>query len=157
QPLVSVKKYFLLCLPGMILLVTGCPYNEYVVELTPRGDVMERKLAFEDGKPTNGTPNFISFPSNELATIARVYPRDGVKHKGNADFAIGKFAEVMPADIGGAGYYTNLKTSFGTTALYMERFRGNDDLAATMEKRFRAADQLTDLIIGWTRSELGRE
>jgi len=39
----------------------------------------------------------------------------------------------------------------------MERFRGNDDLVARTTRQFAAADKITDLIIGWTRAEFGRE
>ena len=39
----------------------------------------------------------------------------------------------------------------------MERFRGNDNLAGMTEQRFKAADRLADLFVGWSRMELGRE
>jgi hypothetical protein len=39
----------------------------------------------------------------------------------------------------------------------VERFRGNDDLAGMTERHFKSADQLTDLLVGWSRMELGRQ
>jgi hypothetical protein len=52
---------------------------------------------------------------------------------------------------------TNYTTSLGTAAIYVERFRGDDDFATTTEKRLAAAEQMTDLLIGWSRTELGQE
>src|SRR5947209_20434698 len=63
----------------------------------------------------------------------------------------------MPGDVGGGGSYLNLSNRLGNAAVYAERFRGDDDLTARMEKRSKAADQLTDLIIGWSERELGHE
>ena len=143
----------------MILLLTGCPHNQYIVELTPRGPMMERKLTFyrEDGMDTNGLPNYQLFPRDELASIGRLYPPGGITRKGERRTAIGRFASAMPGDVGGTGSYLSLTNSLGNVAVYAERFRGDDDLTARMEKRSKAADQLTDLIIGWSERELGHE
>src|SRR3989442_15157566 len=71
-----VNKYLVFCLAAMGLLVTGCPRNQYIVELTPRGKVVERKLTFyrEDGTDTNGVPHYQRFPQDELAAIRKLYP-----------------------------------------------------------------------------------
>ena len=140
-------------------LLTGCPHKDYTVELTPNGNGVERTLIFyqADGSNSNGVPNYQMFPSNELAVITRVYPAGAVKPDGLRHVATGEFAGALPNDVGGAGSYTNFATSLGDAGFYLERFRGNDDLAAQTEKRFRAADQITDLVIGWTQSQFGRE
>ena len=142
-----------------MLVITGCPHNQYSVELTPRGPLMERKLTFyrEDGTDTNGLPNYQLFPRDELATIGRFYKPGAITRKGERRTVVGRFASAMPGDVGGAGSYLNLSNSLGNAAIYAERFRGDDDLTARMEKRSRAADQLTDLIIGWSERELGHE
>ncbi|MDB6111526.1 MAG: hypothetical protein JWR69_3276, partial [Pedosphaera sp.] len=44
-----------------------------------------------------------------------------------------------------------------SAGFYLERFRGNDDLAGVSEKRAQAADQLADLFVGWSKMELGHE
>jgi hypothetical protein len=140
-------------------LLTGCPHNDYTVELKPKTNGVERTLIFyrADGINSNGVPDYQAFPSNELAAITRVYPSEAVKLDGQRYLARGEFAGPLPNDVGGVGSYTNLVTSLGDAGFYMERFRGNDDLATKTARRFLAADQIADLVIGWTRAEFGRE
>jgi hypothetical protein len=140
-------------------LVTGCPHNDYTVELKPTASGVERTLTFyrADGSDSNGVPQYQDFPSNKLAAITRVYPSGNVKRDGQRRVATGEFAGALPDDVGGVGTYTNFATSLGAAGFYLERFRGNDDLAGKTAKRFHAADQLTDLVIGWTQTEFGRE
>jgi hypothetical protein len=152
------------CLPfalvAMALVVTGCPHNQYVVQLKPRGNTIERTLVFyrEDGVNTNtGAPNYQTFNAGELAAIAALYPAHGLTNNGERHIVRGEFTNALPHDVGGAGAYTNLTTSLGEAGFYVERFRGNDDLAGMTERRFRAADQLADLLAGWSEMELGRE
>jgi len=154
-----MKKLALPGLAALAALVTGCPHNDYTVELTPRGAVIERKLTFyrQDGANTNGTPNYQSFPSNELAAITVLYPRGGVTHEGERHIARAEFAGALPSDVGGAGSYKHFVNSLGTGGFYLERFRGNDDLAAQATKRLAAADKLADLTLGWSRAEFRQE
>ena len=151
-------------LPAVLLamfcaLLTGCPHNDYTVELKPDANGVERTLTFyqADGSNSNGVPNYQTFATNELAAITRVYPAGAVMPDGLRYVATGEFSGALPADVGGSGSYTNFATSLGEAGFYLERFRGNDDLAGRTEKSFRAADQITDLIIGWTQPEFGRE
>jgi hypothetical protein len=154
-----MNKLSLACLAALAALVTGCPHNEYIVELAPHGNVIKRKLVFfrADGADTNGVPNYQSFPSNELAAISALYPPGSVTRDGERHVAKGEFAGAMPCDVGGAGSYKNLTTSLGSAGFYVERFRGNDDLSAQTTQRLAAADQLTDLVLGWSRKEFSRE
>lgn len=155
-----MKKFAITCLflPALVLL-TGCPSDQYTIELTPHGNVIERNLVFyrKDVDDTNKPPNYERFPSNQLARIARLYPSSSLKTNGGLYSITGTFLATMPEDIGGSGQYTNMITMLGSTGIYLERFRGDDDLATSTTKRLRAADKLTDLVIGWTRMELGRE
>lgn len=159
------KKYSLCkCLPlalaVMVFVVTGCPHNDYNVQLKPEDNVIQRTVVFycADGVNTNnGTPNYQAFDTKELAAIAILYPTNSLTTKGGYYLVRGKFSNGLPDDVGGAGVYTNLANSLGEVGFYAERFRGNDDLAGMTEQRFKATDQLTDLIVGWSRTELGRE
>ena len=137
-------------LAALTAMVTGCPHNDYVLELTPSGSVIERKLVFYrvDETDTNGVPKYESFPSNELAAIAALYPSSGVTQEGERHFAKGEFSGAMPGDVNGAGSYTNYATSLGSAGFYVERFRGNDDLASQQKRRLAAADQIPGLATG---------
>lgn len=154
-----MKRCLVLCLALLAALLTGCPRNQYIVELTPHGDALERRLTFyrENGTDTNGVPVYQDFPEAELATIKTLYPPGSVKANGKRHIARAEFTGAMPKDVGGAGNWTNLTTTLGKGTMYAERFRGNDDLATAAGKRLEAVDQLTDLLIGWSRQELGKE
>jgi len=155
----SLSKCLPFALAAIAILVTGCPHNQFIVELKPQGNGIERTLVFycEDGTNTNGIPNYQSFDANELAAITALYPEHGVTNDGRRYVARRVFSNEMPPDVGGAGVYTNLSTSLGEAGFYVERFRGNDNLAGMTERRFKAADRLADLFVGWSRMELGRE
>ena len=156
----SLYKCLPFVLAAMALVVTGCPHNEYIVQLKPQGNVIERTLVFyrEDGVNTNtGIPNYQPFDAAELAAITSLYPVQSLANDGGRYVARGEFTTEMPDDVGGSGAYTNLTTSLGEAGFYVERFRGNDDLAGMTERRFKAADRLADLFVGWSQMELGRE
>jgi len=145
---------------ALTLVVTGCPHNDFLVQLTPQGDRLERTLTFycADGVNTNtGIPSYQSFNAEELAAISNRYPAGSVTHDGRRYTAHGEFSQDLPADVGGTGTYDHFPTSLGDAAVYTERFRGNDDFAGLAQRHFQAADRLADLMIGWSRQELWRE
>ncbi|MDR3459863.1 MAG: hypothetical protein P4N60_20735 [Verrucomicrobiae bacterium] len=148
-----------LFLAPVCALLTGCPHNDYTVELKPTAHGVERTLTFYrvDGNSSNGVPNYQGFPSNELVAITKAYPANTVIRDGQRHIAKAEFSGAMPKDVGGAGAYTNYVTSLGESGFYSERFRGDDDLAGRTLKQFHAADQLTDLVIGWSKTEFGHE
>lgn len=156
----SQYKCLPLALAAMAFLVTGCPHNEYIVELKPSGNSIKRTLVFycADGVNTNtGGPNYIAFETNEFATITTLYPAHSLSSSSNRYEVQAEFTNELPNDVGGAGTYSHLTTSLGEAGFYVERFRGNDDLAGMSERRFKAADQLADLVVGWSRMELGQK
>ena len=150
----------LLLLGAVAVMVTGCPHNDYKVDLIPAGPAMMRTLTFyrADGVNTNtGAPNYQAFNADELAAIAGLYPVSSLTNRGDLHIVTGQFGNQMPDDVGGAGVYTNFATSLGSAGFYVERFRGNEDLAKLAEQRLKAANQVTDLLIGWSQSELGQD
>lgn len=156
----TVNKLRYSSLLALAILLTGCPSNDYTVDLKPHGNTIERILTFYCSDGTNkmyGTTNFQSFPAKELAAITALYPAGSVTNEGQRHIARAEFANAMPDDIGGAGTYSNFSTSLGSAAIYTERFRGNDDVATPTEARLHAADQLVDYVIGWSRAELGSD
>lgn len=154
-----IRLRLLLALTALTILVTGCPRDEYTVDLQPRGNTLERTLTFfcADGTDSNGLPNYKSFDTNQLKAITALYPGGAVTLSSNRWTAHGAFAGSLPPDIGGAGSYSNFATSLGSAALYAERFRGDDDIANSTELRLHAADALTDHVLAWSKAELGSQ
>src|ERR1041384_5649091 len=153
-----MRTCLLVFLGIMAALTTGCPRNEYVVEMKPLGASVERKRTAwrEDGKESNGAPKFIEFSKEELALLKALYRKHESAHDGKQHSFIGQFAGNTPNDIGGHGGVTNFVSSLGTGWIYVERFRGNDNLLSRINQATTAADQLVDLLEGWSRTELGR-
>lgn len=139
------------------LLLTGCPRNEYVVELKPDGDALERVLTCQryDGDSNARKPQ--EFPEQELAALKALYPRHEFDAASHRHTFRGRVVSVTPDDVGGAGTFLRYATSLGTVSVYTERFRGQDDQWARLERRARSADRFTDLLIGWLETELGKE
>lgn len=158
------------------IVAFGCnDHNQYVVELTPRGQEVERRITFwrvdpreqaervdarghaAEGSIPPDERNIVAFPAAELARIAAPYPRcltpgDARKHT----FA-GSFGEKLPADVGGSGHFVRFDSSLGSTSIYCERFRGEDDLVRSRKERYRLIDEAVTLAIGWLEQELGKE
>ena len=153
-----MKMYSLLIVLVLAALATGCPRNQYVIEMKPAGSVLERKLTCwrEDGTDTNGHPNFQDFPKEELASLTALFPKHETAEDGRKHIFHGEVGDRSPNDVGGQGSYSSFGTSLGTAFSYVERFRGQDDLNAKFERRLKAADQLVDLFIGWSEAELGQ-
>lgn len=149
---------FVIILAAVCPLLAGCPHNDYTVELKPITNGVERTLIFYRAEgDSNGAPSRQAFPSNELAAITEAYPPNAVKQEGQRCVATGDFDGTLPNDIGGFGSFTNFPSNLGDAGFYMERFRGNDDFAAQIDQQFQAADQIADLVIGWSKTEFRHE
>ncbi len=134
--------------------IVGCEANHYEVEIKPTGDTVQRELTVSRLRSAEGEDRVVTFSDDELVKIAAAYDTEipaetAKKHK----FA-GVFSGEMPHDVGGSGSYTHWNTPLGSMAAYVERFRGNDDLVADVEKRQEALDRMADLLLGWFASEL---
>jgi hypothetical protein len=152
---------------SICVLSIGCnDHNHYVVELTPRGDSIERSLscwrispAARSNDPTAPPEErgMVAFPADEIARIAKLYPTR-ISRAGARKHAFrGKFTQRTPADVGGAGSYARFHSPLGSTTVYCERFRGEDDLVRSRRKRYELIDEAIEFAIGWFRHELGME
>lgn len=132
------------CLTILVGTLLGCVQNEYVVELTPVGEKLQRRIRIQRLGPA-ATPD-------ELQSLAAAYSADVPGNPKVQEFE-NAFAGRLPDDIGGHGSYTRWDTPLGSAALYVERFRGVDDIAAEWDRRKVAADRVTDHLIGWLGQE----
>ena len=138
--------------------LTGCVSNHYTVEMKPRGSTMQRELTCWRQGVGSDPPTELPLPADELKRIATVYQNSVSSDGAGRRKFVGEFAHTLPDDVGGNGSYTYWSTPLGSASTYIERFRGNDDLIADVEKRRMATDRLADLLMGWLTSELkGKE
>lgn len=122
-----------------IVVCVGC--EEYVIDMRPAGNTIERKIT---------CPSRLSEEARK--TLMKVYEKQI-----DANTFIGTFGSSLPNDVGGAGFYASLVTDMGSTATYFERFRGDDDLNRTVESWQDMTDRYVDFTIEWLKSELGDE
>ena len=147
-------------LAAAALFLTGCPHNEYIVQLEPQADGIERILVFycaDSGDTNTVAPRYEGFDAVQLAAIRNQYPPGNLTNENLRYTAHGRFTGQLPNDVGGAGEYAHYGSQLGEAGLYSERFRGSDDFAGAAERRSEAADQMTGLLLGWSQAELGRE
>lgn len=129
-----------------VVVLCGCVRHKYNIELTPQGSDLERRLTAE----LSGTDEEIVAESKRLArAFNSPPPEQAARHTYR-----GNFATQMPQDVGGYGSFVTWKTSLGSVAGYIERFRGTNDPAGELKRRQLAADRLTELLISWLEREL---
>ena len=152
---------------ALAALAGGCDENHYEIEMTPRGNQLQRRLtcwygtgtgpALPPGPGTGQARQVKPFPAEELAAIAKVYGAKPEQAEPNVHVFQGAFEGATPADVGGAGWYARFDSELGSASIYIERFRGRDDQAGRLDEEFRKADRLVDHLIGWFEKELGKE
>lgn len=122
-------------------LLVGCDDYVYHVEMRPQGQQIGRRLSISGG-----------IDDNEMARIGDLYGQQA-----DANVFVGTFESDLPTDIGRGGFYLCSTTQLGSTMLYGEQFLGEQNPAGTVTEMQSAADQLTDILIGWFEAELGDE
>ena len=143
-----------LSLGGWVIaaMLAGCVTRHYELEMKPADGKLQRKITTSAQQSTGNEKRPLD--EEELARIAAVYEADVPQGDGPEHSFSKIFSDRTPNDLGGAGTFTQWVTSLGSTTGYLERVRGDDDIAASLERRREAADRLVDLLIGWSESEL---
>jgi hypothetical protein len=138
-------------LPLLAMMLCGCTRNVYEIELSRDGNALERKLTVRQQSRGESEPP-AAF-DGEVKHIAQIYhvapPASGKSHVFR-----GSFAGRMPDDVGGYGTFTQWDTPLGSVSVYVERFRGNDDLSAVLKRREATADRVVELAVAWLATEL---
>jgi hypothetical protein len=142
-----------------VLLAPGCEANRYEIEMTIDGQFVERRLVcWRQGGSEEGAErddNLREMPAGELEQIARAYRVDVPERTARKYEFIGRFTDSLPADVGGSGAVVSIESDMGTAGMYVERFRGRDDLWGTLDARRQAADELGDAVAYWVQGEVG--
>jgi hypothetical protein len=142
----------------VLIAAAGCEEKIYEVELRPRGDKIERRLTLtRRDRRDHSKKNLAQDDQAELGRIARAYQTEPPSlPRAKASFA-GTFGGVLPRDVGGDGHYVHWESPLGRVSIYVERFRGNDDIYSSLEARRQAVDSLVDLLVAWFEAELRTE
>ena len=137
-----------------LLWLCGCESNHYQITLTPEKEAIKRQLVCwrQSGDSKQATKGF---SPQELRLLADAYQMpEAIAVQPNRFSFAGDFSTTLPDDVGGAGRYLRWNSRLGSAAIYLERFRGNDDLAGLIDQRRQAADLLADLLLEWFSAEL---
>lgn len=129
-----------------LLLLCGCSWHVYELEMAPTGHQLERLLTcykHEDNRKGSGLG---TFPKVELERMAKAYGQAAPAPAARKYEFRGTFGEKTPNDIGGAGYFERLESPMGTLTAYVERFRGNDDIASRIERVTRSIDEYVAMV-----------
>lgn len=129
----------------------GCISTEYEIEMSAEGDKLKRKITVK-GTSTPEDEKF-SAPEEEVRLLAAAYGREFPGDGLNPTTFENEFTRETPKGVGGAGYFLNWESNFGSTTLYLERFRGSDDFYTQLESRRKSVDKFVDHLIAWIEKE----
>jgi len=145
---------------GLILAACGSgPHEHYVLDVVPRGDVVERRLTCwhaEQALVDHDCPS-APFPRPLLEEIAAVYGVEmpaGVDLDGKYAFSA-DFRGAYRNELDGSGHYARYVTPLGTVGVWSETYRGEADPLAARRKRERVVDRFVEFLVGFVRHEVG--
>lgn len=136
-------------------LSAGCVSNQYELEMSVEGETLHRRLVCSRVSQRGDTHNLQSMPDEELRRIATAYGVETPENEAREFEFSGDFTGRTPDDVGGAGSLTMYVADLGRTWAYVERFRGNDELATTLAGREQLVDDVVDAVTHWLNGELG--
>lgn len=150
-----MRANWILC--AMLAMVLGCDHDEYTIQMTPRGGEMDRLLVVAHVHNPSEKGKDIVLPSQqEIDRLSKLYFTSKIGP--NSVVFSGAFKERLPADLGSRwGWYTEFAGTVGSLRVYMESIRGDDDLAGGIEKNFKGIDRYVDVLIGFAKSEFGKD
>jgi hypothetical protein len=154
QPMTRVRRLAWIPPLCLALVVQGCARNVYEIEMQAEGPNVQRTLQARQVRQDTEGEESRALEEHELRRIARAYDVDVPQPVDGSSSFQGSFSGRLPNDVGGHGSYRQWTSPLGSTTVYLERFRGNDDLSSQLADRQRAADQAVDLVMGWLASEL---
>ena len=153
-----MRRLLLACVAFFPVVLNGCLFDHdcFQIEIKPEGDAYQRTLTcWHVGGQDNKLIS--SLRASQIAQTDKLYAKPPTRKDGRKYVFAGRFHESTPNDVGGAGSYTHFASSLGSASCYVERFRGDDDLASQVSKRLEKANRLADILAGWMSAELGND
>ena len=142
------SRIFFFAVSVVALLVSGCKKTYFDLELHPDGDTLQRTYSseFEEEEISRLTGIYGHEPETEVIELP-----DG---KTSLKYSfVGEFQHVTPKDIGGSGFILHCDSAMGSSSMYSEQFRGNDDLADVLGRQEIAFNRVFDIILLWLETE----
>jgi hypothetical protein len=137
-------------------VAAGCVSDSFEVELRPDGDALIRTLTWSRSRSA-GQDRQPALAPEEIDRMAALFEEHLTPANARQQMFRGRFVGTMPKDVGGAGHFTRYASPLGSTAAYVERFRGVEDLNASVAQVQASADGLTDHLLAWLTKELSNE
>lgn len=142
---------------GLLLCVcsvlASCKSEKYNLELRPQGQVLQRELSVWAEADKSDESEFDEFPEAPLQRIVAAYGAGMPANLATVHRYAGEFGPDMPDDIGGSGLYLNWPTSLGSAYVYVEQFRGNDELNFGIERQQTTVNRAVDVLVLWLNTE----
>jgi hypothetical protein len=150
------------CFVGAVLgwAACGCEHDRYEITMRREGAVVHRALTVcrvAPGKGKDGADRFLPYPQEKLAAFAKLYSKRSSGPGHSAHTFTGTFRGALPNDLGAPGAVVHVPSSMGHALGYVERFRGDDDVAGGILRQLKAADRLMDLLVICAEREFGRQ
>ncbi|MGH7140331.1 MAG: hypothetical protein ACREHD_31735, partial [Pirellulales bacterium] len=149
-----MRFWMLIGLATIAAALSGCEWEHYQLELRPDGKGMERTLTVWRERSRSGVVSVVPFPASALEELEKVYGEKPTQEQSQRHHFQGRFNVRMPRDVGGGGTHVVFESPLGGVHAYVERFRGNDDLAGQLQRLEKAANRLTGLLLGWFESQM---
>jgi hypothetical protein len=125
------------------------------IRLTHVGQKLIRELTtWQEEKPNSPKE---AWPSEELDRLRSVYATEPVSLDNFKRRFKGEFTDELPVDVNNKGRFHVYETPLGSQFVYLERIGGSDDIQAEVQRRIKASNRATDLLLGWLQIEFGKE
>lgn len=132
-----------------LLAAVGCEHRRYELDQQVEDGKLHRKLTAYVDRSGQGAPDPAPLSPEELAEIAKAYGVRTPDGGGPKHTFEGRFPSELPSDVGGRGEFVEWNSEFGAARIYVERFRGDDDLVRSLALRRDTLDRLVDLLTAW--------
>ncbi len=140
-----------LLLPALLILMCGCQQRTYEIQMSIEDGRVVRKFVGRN-LTAESDPDGDRLTEEE-AQLSEAYGAEVRQDRDGETRARDSFLDRLPDDVGGAGNVHQYQSSMGTLSVYLERFRGSDDLSTQIDQISTAVDQLIGLSRKWVEQE----
>ncbi|MCE5279809.1 MAG: hypothetical protein ABFD92_05505 [Planctomycetaceae bacterium] len=141
----------------MAVLCLSCDHDDYLITMEARDDSMHRQITGWTQHSTGAASPQSQLAPGKLRSLENAYSTRLSKPGEVRQTFAGAFSGKLPGELDGAGEYRTFRTQMGSVTLYVERFKGGDDLGEHMAGLLKSADAIAEILKGWFSEHLGKE